>query len=267
MTTHESQETRAVPASRVRRALTIAVVAVGAAFGAPSIVEAQRGGGDGFLFDRPSMSLTVHGGFARANAGSEIFSFTTDLLTLRRGDFDAVNYGADLAIWVSPRFDIVLGAEHAAASRQSEFRDWLDQDELPIQQTTRFERTPVTVGVRGYLLPRGRSIGQFAWVPARVAPYAGASMGAMRYRFLQEGDFVDFDDPELAIFSDRFTSSGWTATAHGVVGFDLSLSPRIALTTEGKYAWAEAEMSQDFVDFDRIDLSGLSGSVGLTFRF
>ena len=250
----------------VPRALALGAVAIAAVALAPT-ARAQRGGGDGFLFDRPAASLTLRGGFSRANAESDIFEFTTGILSLDRADFDAFHFGGELAIWLNSQVDLVIGAEHAQARRNSDYRGFYDMDSLPIQQETRFERTPVTLGLKGYLVPRGRSIGQFAWVPARVAPYVGLAAGAMHYRFRQQGDFIDFEDPAWPVFPDTFESAGWTATAQGVLGFDLALTPRMALTTEGKYGWAEAEMSQDFIGFDRIDLSGVSASVGLTFRF
>jgi hypothetical protein len=271
MATRMARRVRVV-GDRLVAPLVGGMLALGAAVALPSTAVAQRGGGDGFLFDRPSASLTLRGGFTRPTVDSEIFTFITDTLTLGRRDFDGATFGASLGIWISPRFDIVLSADHATQSKQSRFENWWeegpttsDEDDLPIRQTTRFARTPLALGVRAYLLPRGRSIGQFAWVPARVAPYIGIGAGAMYYEFEQDGDFVDFVDE--TIFTDILESSGWSATANGTVGFDLSLSPRVALTTEGKYTWAEAAMSEDFVDFDRIDLSGLSASIGLTFRF
>jgi hypothetical protein len=266
MATLASPRTSRVRVFAVPRALAFAAVAIAALAHVPT-ARAQRGGGDGFLFDRPAASLTLRGGFSRANAESEIFEFTTSLLTLDRADFDAIHFGGELAIWLNSQVDLVIGADHAQARRNSEFDGFVDNNEMPIQQQTRFERTPVTLGLKGYLVPRGRSIGQFAWVPARVAPYVGLAAGAMHYRFRQQGDFIDFEDPEMEVFTDTFESSGWTATAHGAFGIDFMLNPRMALTTEARYGWAEAEMSQDFIGFDRIDLSGISGSVGLTFRF
>ncbi len=67
-----------------------------------------------------------------------------------------------------------------------------------------------------YLADPGRSIGRFAWIPNRFAPYVGAGGGAMWYRFRQEGDFIDFDT--LKVFPDTFDSDGWTPTVHGVRG-------------------------------------------------
>jgi opacity protein-like surface antigen len=259
------------PAIRIpRQAAVVATLIAGASLAAaPGALAQGPTGGDGFLFDRPSVALTLRAGFAWPNARSDIFSFTTDLLTLRRKDFNAFDFGADLAFWITPVLDIVVTAEHAGAGEDSEFRDWFENG-APIEQRTRFSRTPLTVGMKAYLLPRGTSIGRFAWVPARFTPYVGVGGGALYYAFTQAGDFVDLtdpDDPEPPIFTDRFESSGWTPTVHGMAGMDWSISPSVAITVEGRYGWAEAEMSRDFVDFDRIDLSGFNATLGLTFRY
>jgi hypothetical protein len=243
---------------------------VGAALGAAlllsgSVAGAQASSGDGFLFREPVASLTLRGGFDRASAGSDLFSFVTDQLTLSRGDFSALSLGADLSFHVTPRVDLALGASYAGTTTASEFRDFVDQDDLPIEQQTTLRRVPITATVKAYLAPRGRSIGRFAWVPARYAPYVGVGGGAMWSRFRQEGDFVDFQTN--GVFRDLLTSSQWTPTAHGVAGIDYSLSPRFALTGEGRYSWAKADLSDDFADFDPIDLSGVSATVGLSVRF
>lgn len=227
--------------------------------------EAQ-GSGEGFLFREPSVSLGLRGGFNHANAGSDIFSFATEHLTLGRGDFSGPAVGADLGIRLFPRVDLVVGTGYAGASAASEFREWVEgEDDLPIEQTTRFQQVPVTAGVKAYLTPRGRSIGQFAWIPAAFAPYVGAGGGGVWYRFRQQGDFVDIET--LEIFTDELESSGWAPAAHGLAGLDVSLTPRIALTGEARYSWGSAELGNAFEGFEPIDLSGVSATVGITFRF
>ncbi len=243
-----------------RGALLAALVALVA----PSAARAQRSG-DGFLFGPPAGSFTLRGGFDRASAGSDVFSDAEHLLTLGRNDFSGLTVGADLAFRVAPRVDIALGAAYSGSEAPSEFRDFVDQDDLPIEQSTSFRRVPLTASVKAYLTPRGRSIGRFAWVPATVAPYVGAGGGAMWYQFRQEGDFVDFQSNE--IFPDDLTSSGWTPTGHALAGVDFSLGPRFLLTGEGRYTWARASLSGDFVGFDRIDLSGFAVTAGVAVRF
>jgi opacity protein-like surface antigen len=246
------------------RQYLLCLTGVGAALAAVQPVQAQSSG-DGFLFREPVASLTLRGGFGHAGAASDLFSFTREQLTLGRGDFSGPALGADVAIRVAPRLDLAVGVGYSGARATSEFRDWVDDDDLPIEQVTTFERVPVTANVKAYLTPRGRSIGTLAWLPARAAPYVGAGGGAMWYRFQQQGDFVDFET--LEIFSDELVTSGWAPTAQALAGLDFSLTPRIALTGEARYAWARAEPGDAFQNFDPIDLSGVSATLGVTFRF
>jgi hypothetical protein len=221
--------------------------------------------GRGFLFRPPIGSFAVRAGFAQANAKSEIFSFVTDELTLGRSDFASPSVDADLAITVAPRLDIVLGASYSGRHAPSEFRRFVDNNDLPIEQTTGLVRVPITAGAKLYLLSRGRSIGRFAWVPSTWSPFIGAAAGAMWYQFKQEGDFINMET--LDVFPDTYESSGWAATAHGLAGLDISLGPRFGLTGEGRYTWGKAPMGRDFQGFDKIDLSGYNASVGIYVRF
>jgi hypothetical protein len=148
----------------------------------------------------------------------------------------------------------------------SEYRDWVDQDDLPIEQTTRLTRVPVTGSLKVYLTPPGRQIGQFAWIPSRVTPFVGAGAGFTWYRFQQQGDFVDFLTDELVIFNSSVTDDGWAQTTQLFGGADVSLGARYALTAQIRYSWASKNMSFTFEDFDDIDLSGVQATVGFLVR-
>jgi hypothetical protein len=119
--------------------------------------------------------------------------------------------------------------------------------------------------VKRYLAPRGRSIGRFAWVPARRTAYVGVGAGWMWYRFRQVGDFVDFKT--LNVFYDDFLSSAWTPTVHALAGVDVPLGRYLVFSGEGRFTWAKGPMGRDYVGFNRIDLSGLSITTGLSVRF
>ena len=230
----------------------------------PPPVQAQSGG-DGFLFRTPVVQIGLRAGLAVARANSQIFDFTTDELTLNRSDFNAFQVGGDVGFRVADQFDIVASVTYASTSKQSEFRDYLDQDDLPIEQRTTFTRTPLTLAGRFYLTPRGRQVGRFVWVPARVSPYVGAGGGMVHYSFRQVGSFVDFVD--LSIFDTTFESGGWTPLGMIMAGVDYSLSPHVVLNLDGRYQFATADLQRDFTDFnDGIDLSGLQLSFGVHFR-
>ena len=245
-------------ATRLVLQLAIATTALSSALSAQS-------SGNGFLFGPPIGSIVVRGGYALATANSDLFSFTSRQLTLSRRDFSSPVVETDLAVGLSARADAVLTASYAGITRNSEFRDFVDQDDKPIEQTTTFQRVPVTLAVRGYLKSRGRSVGRFAWIPARFAPYVGAGAGMVWYRFRQQGDLIDFNTND--VFAATLESSGWTPAATATVGAEYTVTPRLALTGQGNYLWARGNLNGDFSGFNRIDLSGLSATAGLLVRF
>jgi hypothetical protein len=236
----------------------------------PSALAAQEGAD--FLFRTPRVSLSLRGGYSMPRASSELFDFAREELCrtpgcdpLETSDFAAPAFQGEIAVRVADRWDVAAGVGWAKSTTESESRKYVGTDDLPILQTTRFQRVPLTLSVKGYLTPRGRSFGRFAWVPARLSPYLGAGAGAVRYEFEQNGEFVDYQT--LDIFRDRFLSQGWAPTAHLLGGLDLSLGRYFLLTGEGRYAWGSTKLGSDFVDFDEIDLAGFQATVGLSLRF
>ena len=251
--------------NRPRGALGVLFPALALLFSLAGPAAAQSRPRPDFLFKTPRVSLGVQAGYGLALASSEVFDFTRDQLTVGQRDFDSPVWGFNMGFRIAPRMDITIGFLQASSSIPSEFRDWVDNQDLPIEQVTEFVRTPVTLGIRGYLSDRGRSIGRFAWIPDQLSPYVGVAAGWVWYRFEQDGDFVDFDTYD--VFSDHFTQEGRAPTVHVFGGTEWSLSPTFFLSAEARYSWAKADMAGDFVGFDAIDLSGLQATAGLSLRF
>ncbi len=233
---------------------------------APVPLLAQPAGaiGDGFSFRRPIISLTVRGGYDRPMAGSDIFDFTTKNLTVSKGDFAAASMQVDLGIRVSDRIEIVASGGSARREASSEFRNFIDNNDQPIEQSTRLRRVPISLGVRYALTAPAEQIGKFAWIPSRVTLWAGAGAGGMDYDFSQVGDFVDFET--LNVFRDELTSSGVAPMVYGSLAGELKLSTRMSLTADVRYTYARARLSDDFLGFNKIDLSGTAATMGFTFR-
>ncbi len=218
-----------------------------------------------FLFGRPGASIGVRGQWFLARAESEIFDFASDLLTIEKSDFSAPGIGIDLGIPVGSRLDALFGIDFTRARALSEYRDFSDTNDLPIEQQTTLSHLNLTGSIELALVSRGREIGQYAWISSSVIPYVGGGGGLLWYRFEQEGDFVDFLD--LSIFTERFESSGWTPNVHVFGGVDIKLTRQLYLSAEARCVWADAELKRDFVDFDRIDLSGLRITAGVQLAF
>ncbi len=239
-------------------------IPLAALLAAPTPGSAQAGG-PGFLFQRPDVQFELRGGYSVARANSDIYNFVTDSLTLNKNDFNAFMIGGQLGFRITNRWAGAIDFAYAGGKRPSQERFWVDNNNLPIQQTTTFSRIPLTFRVKYYLLPRGQSISKFAWIPSGWSPYVGAGAGVMWYTFKQSGDFVD--SQSLNVFHDRFSSSGSAPTLDAFAGADVSLNKTFVLTGEARYDWARAPMGQDFVGFNKIDLSGFQFSVGIGARF
>ncbi|MDT8340912.1 MAG: hypothetical protein RQ751_05310 [Longimicrobiales bacterium] len=238
-----------------------------AAFAAPAAAQ----GGDGYLFREPRVSASFRVGYEGAmgprtlGGEGDVFRFTQDLLAIDRSDHDALLVGGEIAVRLAPRLDLALDFTHVRSEVFSKFRDWVDNNDLPIQQTTAFTRQPLNLSLRYFLMDRGTQVSRFAWVPRDVAPYVGGGVGVTWYEFEQEGDFIDFDTFE--VFSDRLVSDGSTATAHLLAGLQYSLAAQVVLTGEGRYRFGSGELDRDFVGFDDLDLSGFDFVIGIGVRF
>ncbi len=248
------------PASRLALPALLAAALLAAPRGAAGQQSAD------FLFKRPVVSITLRGGWSVPRTGSQIFDDITQRLTLDRRDFNALSFGGELAWRASERLDVTLGVDHARSRTASEFRNFVEDNDLPITQTTTFQQTPVALSVKGYLFQRGRSVSRFAWIPtASWSPYVGAGAGVLVYDFVQEGDFVDFQT--LDIFTDRYASQGSAPMVQVLGGATFNLGRRVSLQAEGRYAWAHADLGRDFRDFEPIGLGGFMGTLGLSARF
>ena len=218
-----------------------------------------------FMLGRPKGFLAVDGGFLFANAGSDVYDFVTKQLTLDKKAFNAPIVGLRLGALITPRLEVGVLVEQSRTSVTSEYRDFVDNNQLPITQTTGLQEYQVAANLRWSLVPSGRRISRFAWIPRTVTPFMGAGAGAIKYRFEQYGRFVDFQT--FKVFNSSFRSEGWAPSAHAFVGADLRVYRRIYVTGEARYTWSSAPLGEDFVDFDPISLAGVrvGGSLKLVF--
>ena len=239
----------------------IATAALALASTAPSPAAAQSG----YLFTEPKVTLTVRAGASVPLAGDALHRSFTEQLSLERRDFASVTAGADVAVRLSSRVELVASVLHARTEKLSDFRDWVDGDDLPIEQTTRLERTPLTLNARFFFRENGRSAGRYAWVPSSFQPYVGVGGGVIWYELEQSGWFVDYQD--LDIFQDTFIASGSAPVMTAFAGTEWWPAKRFGLTLEGRYTHARAGLQPDFSDFDNIDLSGFQFTAGLSVRF
>jgi hypothetical protein len=240
---------------------TAIVVAI-AAVCAPDVF-AQ--GGDGYLFSEPKVTIEFESGYAFQRAQSQLFDYAIEDFTIDRRDFDSPYIGGEIAVRLSERWDIALALGFQKSSIDSEYREFIGTDDLPILQTTEFRQIPAVASLKFYPLDRGRSLGRFAWVPRTLSPFVGAGFGIVSYRFEQSGEFIDFETDD--IYVDSFITNRQGPLARAAAGVNVTLGKQFLFTAEGRYSWASADVGGGFQSFDRIDLDGLQLVGGLAIRF
>ena len=217
-----------------------------------------------FLFGQPRGMIGLSGGLLRAEGGTKdgLLGFFREELTIGDRGYDSLLFRFTGGVSVAPRVDLVFDVDVSRSRAVSENRDFTDGD-LPIVQTTELTQVPLNVGVRFWVVPRGRRIGRLAWVPNTLAFHIGVGGGARRYQLAQFGEFVDYRD--LVIFSDRYESRGWAASRHFSTGASIRLSRRVFAVAELRRVWSRRDLADDFTD--RLDLDGLQMTGGIEFLF
>ena len=87
-----------------------------------------------FWFGQPRASVGVRGSWLFAREGSDFFTFVQDQFTINSGDFNAPGIAVDVGVAINPRADVLFGFEYSGASRNSEYREFVDNNDLPITQ-------------------------------------------------------------------------------------------------------------------------------------
>lgn len=244
-------------------AVRLAVMLASATVAVPGVLSAQ--GGDGFLFNEPNISLKFEGGYGWQAASSDVYDWVMQEHTIGQRDFDAPYVGGELGLGLSEHLEIAIAVGYQSGSIQSEYRDWVDTDNRPIIQTTRLKQIPAVASLKVYPFARGRSVGQFAWVPRSVVPFIGGGAGFVAYSWQQKGDFVDYDT--LDIYYDDVVSEGEAFLARAQAGVNVSLGKQFILTLEGRYNWSNTPMEGGWVGFENIDLDGLQAIGGIAIRW
>lgn len=230
-----------------------------------------------FSFGRPRFSIAFRGLLQRPRAQGDFHGFVHENFFVRSSpaddpndpaaglmDFGATGIGLDVGFAAGARLEARVGIDYAMTRSNTEERDFDDEFGNPIEQLTELAQWGVHGEVAFALTPRGRSIGQYVWIPSAVVPYVGAGGGLVRYGTLMNGRFVDVVD--YTIFSDAIQSQGWTPSVHAFGGVDFRLTRHVLLTTEARYAWAKAELDGALAGFEH-DLAGLRISAGVRFVF
>ncbi|MCU0235022.1 MAG: hypothetical protein MUE90_13450 [Thermoanaerobaculales bacterium] len=170
-------------------------------------------------------------------------------------DLEDLSFGADYLWRTSRSSGLLFGMSFYEGSTTVAYRDWVDADGFDIRHATELSLTDLSAA---YVVRAG---GRGAH------PYIGAGGGLLWWRFLEEGEFIDFGDPELPIVWASYLADGLTWELFALAGLEVPLAPSWGAFFEGRYRWAEDDLGDDFAGFGTIDLSGWELAAGFSWNF
>jgi len=169
-----------------------------------------------------------------------------------QGFFGGIEYNRKIARNV----ELAVSVDGYGKTLDTSYRDYVREDDSPIQQTLKLSVVPVGLSLR--IVPASRH--------ARVAPFLVVGVDAMVYRYEEYGDFVDFFAADQPIIADSFVSNGVGFGLHAGGGLRFAVGDDFAIVTEGRYFWGKKDLGDDFSN-NRIDLGGFAVTAGFHLRF
>ncbi|MEE4270079.1 MAG: outer membrane beta-barrel protein [Thermoanaerobaculales bacterium] len=170
-------------------------------------------------------------------------------------DLQDMVWGMDFVWFFGPNTGVLFGSSFFSGDTTSAYEDWQSFDGRDIRHTTRLEFADLTASF----------VVRFS--DGRFRPYLGLGGGIVWYELTDEGEFIDFGDPDLPVFWAWYGADGTAFTAHGLAGVDVAMSPHTSFFIEGRYRWAEDTLGDDYSGFGDLDLSGWEVSGGFAFAF
>ena len=206
----------------------------------------------------PRHSFQVRFGYFFPGGEGLLWDDAGDRFTLAPDDFNGPAWGLSFVTAVNNNVEIGVHGDWYGKTVIAEERNFVDEFGYAIVHDTTLEQRPFAIDVR--FIPGGRS---------RLKPvfYIGAGLGINIWDYEETGDFVDAGDPALPIYFGTFKESGEALEARVLAGLELPLAPGFSFLVEGRYTWAQGQLSRDLADLGSIDLGGAWGFVGASFRF
>jgi outer membrane protein W len=193
-----------------------------------------------------------------ARPTDDVWVENLNTLSFEVKDFRGLTGHGEWTITFNERVEVGLGAGFYQKSVPSFYRDYVNSNGSEIEQELKLRVIPLTAVVR--FLPIGQA--------GRVQPYVGAGVSALRWRYSESGEFVDFFDG-FAVFRDRYVAQGTALGGVVLGGVRLPLGGDVyALNTEVRYQFGSGDLGVDsgFLT-EKIDLTGLHFTVGFQIRF
>jgi hypothetical protein len=196
-------------------------------------------------------------GLFQPSADSSYFADKEVDFTGSGEDLRDLSFGFDYLWRMAPSYGLMFTSGFFTGRTNQAYREWVDAGGREIVHTTRLETFDIA--------------GAFVYQPGgrlkTVAPYFGAGGGFTGWRLSEDGDFIDFGDPDLPVVYAIYTDDGTTLMGFVLAGLEISPRPFWSLLIEARWRWASDTLGGAFAGFGDLDLSGYEVSAGFAWNF
>ena len=200
--------------------------------------------------------LELRVGGMRPAAKSILFDDSVDLYTVRKKDFEGGFGGAEFTQGLGRNIELGFSVDGYAREIPTSYRNYTRPSGKEIDQTLRFVIVPVSALIR--LVPGGRY--------TKFAPYVGAGVSSIYWRYEEFGDFIDFDQRGFPVVADSFKSTGVTVGFLLNAGLRYRINEDFQALVDFRNFSGKQKAGGDFAP-NQVDVSGAALSIGVRLRF
>ncbi|MCP4150087.1 MAG: outer membrane beta-barrel protein [bacterium] len=200
-------------------------------------------------------SLNLKMGTFFPSMKSDLWDLNRENLTFDKDDLRGAYYGAEFEVFMGRKLSLALEAGHYKKKAYSIYRDVEYEDGAQIEQDIFLRINSLEMGFKLY--PAGHR--------KQFNPFIGGGVGLYAWRYVQGGEFVDFE--EETVYEGEAETDTHTIGFNAKAGFTYRFRRNIGFSLEGRYVFLKGELSDHFEGFNKLDLGGLTLNVGLNFYF
>jgi hypothetical protein len=234
------------------------VLAAAAVLGLVDPAYAQRASGLGGATAPQTINFTF-GVFVPKGEDSrvadDVLNVNREFLVFDIGDFKSATIGGEWLLPIGNFVEAGAGISFAQKTVPSVYAEFIDSDGSEIEQEIKLRQIPIAFTVRA--LPLGQQ--------NPVQPYIGGGINVIRWKYTEDGDFIDFNEPEFPVFTETYEASGGKVAPVILGGVRYAGD---AFTVGGEFRWqkADVDLNTDFAG-SKLDLGGYTLQFTLGVRF
>lgn len=186
---------------------------------------------------------------------SDLWEINMENLALNKQDMQDIYFEAEYELFFNPILSLTFTAGSYDHEHYSQYTEYEYDDGSPIYQNLALSVTSLELNLKVYPIGHRRVF----------SPYVGGGIGLNSWHYEQWGDFINFDD--MTVSEGYADTKAYTVGFNARAGFIVKVRRNIGISFEARYLYLQGQLSSLFEGFEKLDMSGLTYSLGLNLFF